>query len=753
MNKIITLVICVLLLGFHKLEAQPTFPENGPVFVDTVVPHVDIFINPDTLEWIYDNVDSNIEFHAIFIFDNGDIRDTIEDIGFRLRGNTSRYAAKKSFKVSFNKFVQGRKYYGLEKMNLNGEHNDPSIIRSKIGWDLLRKFEIAAPRSNHIELYINDNYYGLYINVEHIDEEFVESRFGNKYGNLYKCLWPADLDYLGSDPDLYKFTVGDRRAYDLKTNTAEDDYSDFAHFIDVLNNTSSTDFRCEFESVFNIHDYLKIAAVDIFLGNWDGYIYNKNNFYVYHNTATDKFEYIPYDLDNTLGIDWLDRDWGDRDIYDWQQHGNNVRPLYTRMISDPVLKDQYSFYFNRLIQEKTLVPEFIESITARRDMIAPYVETDPYYSMDYGYDMEDFYNSYSEALGGHVDYGLFPYINTRNYSALNQLELGNMTPVIKYISNGPVYPGQEFWASAYAEDENLSSVEIVYSVDGGSTEAVEMFDDGNHNDGVAGDNIYGGIIDPLDFLELFQFQIKASDVDENITLLPCEAFQFNLQTSNDPDLVINEFMARNNNTIADEFGEYDDWLEIYNNDVESVWLGDKYLSDNHGIPDKFSFPDMWLEPGEFVLVWADKDPEQGPLHANFKLDGDGEFIGLYDSEETLFFVFDSLSFGEQVEDISFGRVEDGLPEWIFFTEPTPGYNNGSTSIVEDILQHNVHFYPNPVTDGDLYFNRKTDANLYDTRGVLIKSVTETRLMDLHEVEPGVYIIEFSPFHRSQLIIL
>ena len=117
----------------------------------------------------------------------------------------------------------------------------------------------------------------------------------------------------------------------------------------------------KWKKIFNLDDYLKIIAMDIFTGNWDGYIYNKNNFYLYHNTATGKFEYIPYDLDNTLGIDWLDRDWGRRDIYDWEQHGDEVRPLYTRIMGIPELKDQYSFYMNQLTTTFAMKPIFSDS--------------------------------------------------------------------------------------------------------------------------------------------------------------------------------------------------------------------------------------------------------------------------------------------------------------------------------------------------------------------------------------------------------
>jgi len=126
--------------------AQPNFPDDEEIYRDDVVGRVDILINPDTLQWIYENVESDIEWRATFIFDNGTIHDTIENIGFRLRGNTSRQSAKKSFKVSFNTFESGRKYHGVEKINLNGEHNDPSVARSKISWDLCRQAGIPSSR-------------------------------------------------------------------------------------------------------------------------------------------------------------------------------------------------------------------------------------------------------------------------------------------------------------------------------------------------------------------------------------------------------------------------------------------------------------------------------------------------------------------------------------------------------------------------------------------------------------------------------
>ena len=97
-------------------------------------------------------------------------------MGFRLRGNTSRNAEKKSFKVAFNAFVQGQKWNGLEKMNLNGEHNDVSIMRSRLSNQILASAGLPCSRTSYVKTYINEEYKGLYINVEHIDDEFLSAK-------------------------------------------------------------------------------------------------------------------------------------------------------------------------------------------------------------------------------------------------------------------------------------------------------------------------------------------------------------------------------------------------------------------------------------------------------------------------------------------------------------------------------------------------------------------------------------------------
>ena len=218
--------VLFLLLIPVAIQAQDLFPEAGPVYRDDLLPVIKLWLPADSLAKMYTNPESDHETEARFEFISGDFRDSLHSVGLRFRGNTSRRSDKKSFKISFNTFIQGQKFQGLEKMNINGEHNDPSVIRSKLCWDLNRMMGVPAPRANHVLLYINDQFKGVYINVEHIDEEFADLRFGSKKGNLYKCLWPADLTWLGANPDYYKFQMSGRRAYELNTNEDIDDYTD-----------------------------------------------------------------------------------------------------------------------------------------------------------------------------------------------------------------------------------------------------------------------------------------------------------------------------------------------------------------------------------------------------------------------------------------------------------------------------------------------------------------------------------------------
>jgi len=144
------------------------------------------------------------------------------------------------------------------------------------------------------------------------------------------------------------------------------------------------------------------------------------------------------------------------------------------------------------------------------------------------------------------------------------------------------------------------------------------------------------------------------------------------------NIYINEYLAGNDACCTDENGEYDDFIEIYNGGSASVDIGGMYITDDLSKTTEWQIPttapdSTTIDPGGFLVLWADKESEQGILHVEIKLSGDGEQIGLYASDGST--VVDTLTFDAQTADVSQGRNPDGSKTWETFSTPTPGASN------------------------------------------------------------------------------
>ncbi|RLD84742.1 MAG: hypothetical protein DRJ10_00360 [Bacteroidetes bacterium] len=696
MNKPI-LIFCLILFFFGQILAQNPFPEKTRVFDDETLPRIDIFIDTDSLALIFQDVESDHEYPANFTFTRNTDLDILDTIGFRLRGNTSRYSQKKSFKIAVNSFEKGRNFLGLEKLNINGEHNDPSIIRSKLSWDIFRKFKVIGSRTAHVKMYINNDYYGLYMNIEHIDDQFVELRYGSQSGNLYKCTWPADLNYISDNPDDYKPENGS--AYELKTNKEANDYSDLATFIDILNNTSDAEFPAEIEKIFNVNNYLKYLAVAYFIGHWDGYSYNKNNYYLYNNPLSSKFEFIPYDLDNTFGIDWFGIDWSTHDIYSWA-HPSEERPLTNRILAKQTYLDRFSFYMNQLLDSIVHPDTLFPIIDAKKLQIEQAAYDDTYRTLDYNWDNNDFDDSYIHGLSAaHVPIGLKQYITARYNSAKSQLVLNNIAPIVSYVSNNNPLTNEDIVINCTVEDETAGpDVTLFYKINDGSEQSIGMLTNGSGKV-----NYIGGLNYQISFSGIaesgkIEYHIRASDNLSAVTREPISGYyEINISNAENSLLYINEFMASNDVSVPDNNGDYPDWIEIYNAGDKSVYLGDKYLSDDFLDNQKWQMPDINIGSGEYFVFWASGNPANGQMHTNFKLKLGGEQIAIFNAENMAFSIIDSVTFSEQSTDISMGRYPDGTGDFVIMGEPTPGASNINTGITKnDYFGINFHYYPNPL---------------------------------------------------------
>ncbi len=275
----------------------------------------------------------------------------------------------------------------------------------------------------------------------------------------------------------------------------------------------------------------------------------------------------------------------------------------------------------------------------------------------------------------------------------------------------------------------------------------ELLDGITYNEQIT-DTSYGRYMDGTDNW-YFMSDITPGATNTNPNIGPTEV-----------ELYINEFMASNDFAFPGPQGDFPDWIEIYNAGTESVMLGGYYMADDLADPEAmYQIPDTYPDSvtvgaGEFILFYANKGEESSVLNLNFKLSGGGEQIGLWNADQVF---LDSLTYGEQIADTSYGRFVDGSDNWFLMPEYTPGAANiNSLSIgeVEDVVSIGQNF-PNPfgaVTNIQFTLENSDNivVNIYDLRGALVSTIandyftvgTHTIEWDASDLQPGYYFYTF-----------
>ena len=131
-----------LLLVSGVTRAQTDIPPFGPVFLQDEIATLEVTMDADSLyAMLFGDVDyaASNPFPSSIHYISSVIDTVIDTTAIRLRGNTSLAAPKKSFKIDLNAFIPGQKFADLEKLNLNANQNDPSILRAALSWNILRR--------------------------------------------------------------------------------------------------------------------------------------------------------------------------------------------------------------------------------------------------------------------------------------------------------------------------------------------------------------------------------------------------------------------------------------------------------------------------------------------------------------------------------------------------------------------------------------------------------------------------------------
>lgn len=243
--------------------------------------------------------------------------------------------------LSFDKFKPGQLFRGLKKIHLNNSAQDPSRMNEMLGTELYRRLGIPVSRATHGFVKINGSDNGLYVVKEGFDKVWVRRNFSDPEGNLYDGGFLQDVDNdlkrdSGSGPENWQ---------DLRQLSEAAELRDPARRGEALGR------------LLDLEQFTSFCALQNLLCDWDGYVYNRNNFRIYHEPRTGRFTFIPHGMDQLLGETTFRLDRGMNGLVArqvWELPGQRARmtarmeSLLTNVFTIQVITEVYSNALARL---------------------------------------------------------------------------------------------------------------------------------------------------------------------------------------------------------------------------------------------------------------------------------------------------------------------------------------------------------------------------------------------------------------------
>jgi len=299
----------------------------------------------------------------------------LDSIGVRLKGNSSYNSYpgnKKPFKLDFNEYKSGQKLDGMKKLNLNNAFKDPTMMREKLAYDFCRNVWINSPRCTYANLYINNENWGLYCAVEEIDATFLKNKFSNKDGNLFKGDPQGSLQFFGYLASSYY------PKYELKNNENTNDWSDLINLIDKINNSGPGNYYNAMNTVLNMGSYIRNRAMNILFANLDSYDGSKHNYYLYHDTLSNRFEWLPWDVNEAFGNFNMGMTIPQLECLDifYIPNPQTNSPLAKNTLDNAAFKLEYTWHMNDFIQYYFSENYLYPSIDSLYNKIKTYVYAD-----------------------------------------------------------------------------------------------------------------------------------------------------------------------------------------------------------------------------------------------------------------------------------------------------------------------------------------------------------------------------------------
>ncbi len=718
--------------------------------------HAQNFYNRDTIQVIeiffsFTNwdaqLDANEPLETYIYADSVRINGvSFDSCGVRYKGNSSYSPTnqKNPLRIELNTIKNNQDYHGITDIKLSNCYKDPSMIREILSYQILENY-MDCPSSNFARVYINGQYRGVYTNNESITEEFNQSHY---YANdsYFKCnpvggagpgsTVSPDLKYLGSDSSLYF------NGYELQ--------SDFGwNRLVALCNTLNNDFQ-NIEATLDIDRAIWMLAFNNVLVNLDSYSGAFRQNYYLSWDANGRF--VPTIWDLNMSFAGFPGGTGSgaltpTTLDPFSNATSANHPLIKQIMANPLYKRMYMAHVRTMVQEMFTSGQYETWAQNLMTLADSSIQADPFKFYTYS----QYLNSLTTAVtgggpgGGSSIPGIKALMDARaQFFSTNAAYLLQAPSIVSHgASTTPLVYGSTVTINTTTTNETT-----VYLGYRGNYQLkfnrVQMYDDGAHNDGVAGDHIYGVDV-PVNGLT-FEYYIYTENNNAGLFSPARAEHEFHtlavtFPTPNVGSVLINEVLASNDSLIFDANGEDEDWIELVNTTNNPIDLAGFYLSDDPLNLMQWAIPAGSVIPANgYLLIWADKDTTQVGLHANFKLSSNGDYVYLSHG----FNVHDQVAFGPQLANISYARCPDaGLD---FATAiPTPlANNNCNIGIAEnDMLQ--VQVYPNPFQDQLIIDNQEDGVSLQvvdlNGRSMLAEALKNGKnQIDASDWASGIYMV-------------
>ncbi len=269
----------------------------------------------------------------------------LTNVAVRYKGNGtymgSRMSDKKSLKIDLNEFVSKQQFAGVAKINLHNNVTDASWMNEPLSYALYRDGGVPAPRTTYARVRVTapgvhtNRYLGLYSIVENPDSRWAEAQFGTKKGAIFKPVTPTLFQDLGDDWKAYQ------QIYDAKTELTAKQKQRVIDFARLVTKADDTEFARRAPEFLDVEAFGRFMAVTVWLSTLDSILTLGQNYVMYLHPKTDRFQFVPWDLDHSFGNFPMQGSQEQREQLSIHKPWSGQNRFFERVFAVPAFKQAY----------------------------------------------------------------------------------------------------------------------------------------------------------------------------------------------------------------------------------------------------------------------------------------------------------------------------------------------------------------------------------------------------------------------------